>query len=137
MDLSVHCQSCKEASPIKPVARDRLILSKRLGREFQHRCHHCGGTATYDIDAVTASAERAKSWGLVIAVLVALAFTVALWNLGWVSTLSFVIVGGIYVAIQQGEDRKATAFNSYRLGDTLTRRDAMGGRGFGPSRKRR
>ncbi|PAP74793.1 hypothetical protein B1759_16575 [Rubrivirga sp. SAORIC476] len=116
MDLSVICRDCKEPSRVKENARDRLVLSKSLGREFQHRCEKCGGRATYHIDDVTASAARTKLYGLVAAVAVAGVATVVLWNLGWVSTLTFILFGGIYFAIQQGAETKAKAFNSYKLG---------------------
>ena len=116
MTLSVLCRGCGRSSPVKAAARDRLALSRQLGREFRHTCGRCGADPTYAVDDVTASAERTKLYGLVAALAVAGAPTVALWDLGWVSTLTFVLFGGIYFAVQQSADAKARAFNSYKLG---------------------
>lgn len=116
MDLAVVCRDCNGTSRLDESTRDRLALSKRLGRQFQHCCKKCGGQATYHVDDVTASAERTKLYGLVAAIVVAGIATLFLWNLGWVSTLTFILFGGIYFATQQSADAKAKAFNGYKVG---------------------
>ena len=115
MNLSVTCRECEDSTPVKPSARDRLALSRKLGSEFHHRCERCGASETYHVDDVTASSGRAKLWGLIAALGAAALFTAVLWDLGWISTLTLIIFGGIYFAVQQSADAKAEAFNGYTL----------------------
>ncbi len=109
MKLSYYCSSCKKENFIKTKAQDRYGFLVEYGsNEINERCKHCGSFTKKPINRLYAEQNyQIIIGGLVIAII----FTILLWDFGFVSTLTSTIPIGIWI----DQNKKTTAFNRSRV----------------------
>lgn len=110
MKLFYYCSSpsCKKENSITVKATNRYDLKNEIGEEVNERCKHCGKHTKRHINRL-----HAKPNVLIpgIAFILAVASTLLLWDLGFVSTLTATVPIGIWMH----KDRKANAFNKVMI----------------------
>ncbi len=116
MRLSVTCPDCRQPVPLDSGARTRLDLKRAHGLEVPASCPTCRREVRVHPDDVHASPGRLAAWVPVAAVALAVGLSVWLWNRGWVSTIPVIAAAGLYGAWTTEANRRASAFNAFRLG---------------------
>lgn len=105
MKLSYRCESCKKDNTIKTKATDRHGLMMEMGKnEFNERCKHCSHITQKHINRLHADDDYTLVF---VGIGIAIIATAFLWNLGLLSTLTFVIPFWFWVEMK----KKSSAFN--------------------------
>ncbi len=114
--LYAICRQCKEEIPVPQHAMTRPELEQITGLEFHLRCPQCGTDRLYHVNDVWAEKNK---WYALTSVLVVAGVGVALLifdlSNGVLSTVSFIVAGGLWWALSQNADKAVQAFNAYKL----------------------
>jgi len=111
------CKSCKEYSPLEKrfITRTEMVEFKG-GDEFYVQCDHCMNNQKIHANQVIAEESTTKKLLFVGgSLLLAFVFTLFLWNIGWVSTLTLALPVAVYSLLSKGEQESVAIFNKNRI----------------------
>ena len=107
MKLSYYCAThhCKKENYLKTKATNRHEFLIEYGKdEINERCKYCGNFTKRHINRLHAEPNKLI---LIGGFLLAIIVTIAFWNLGFVSTLSF----SIPIAVAFDQNSRTSMFN--------------------------
>ncbi len=90
------------------MATDRVELEKEQGETFRLSCSHCYESKTVHVNDIKAKPNLIVTG---IGVAAGIGATVAMWNLGFIASIS----GGLPIIIYAAQRRAAETFNGYRV----------------------
>lgn len=109
MKLSYYCNSCKKENYIKTKTSERYSFFQEYGsKEINERCSNCGNFTKKDINRLHA---EPNNYLIIGGIVMAIIFTVLLWDIGYISTLT----AGIPFYFWINENKKTSFFNRSRV----------------------
>lgn len=110
MKLYYYCSSCKKENSFTTKTTNRFELQEERGNEINERCNHCWTQVKRRVNRVHAKPDLLYPIaGLIIGAIA----TVFLWDLGWISTLTFSIPTLLFAYT----NNEASKFNKVMVDD--------------------
>ncbi|WP_298513272.1 hypothetical protein [uncultured Kordia sp.] len=111
MKLGYYCASysCGKINYLKVASNNRYDLKGEIGTEFNERCKHCGKHTKKHINRLHGEMNTTV---LLIAVAIAIAGTIVLWNIGFIASP---VTFGIPALAWYNERKKVSDFNKLMI----------------------